>query len=104
MVIDEATDRAFDRYRDMLSNKGVRAYNSAAEDFSKLLKNVQLSHCLWMCDECTKLENKHWSIDKKSRWLGFVQAVIIMHGLTTINAERNITRPWFTGVDTPTKA
>lgn len=29
MVIDEATDRAFDRYRDMLINKGVRAWNSA---------------------------------------------------------------------------
>lgn len=97
MVIDEATDKAFDRYRDMLTNRGVHPYNHANEDFHKLPRLAQLEHVYWMCDEVLKLENRHWSIDKKSRWLGFVQCVLIMNGLTTIEKERNITRPWFTG-------
>lgn len=95
MVIDEATDKAFDRYRDMLTNKGIQPYNHADKDFSKLTRKEQLEHAYWMCDTIQKFENRHYSLDKKSRWLGFVQCVLIMHGLTGIEAERNITRPWF---------
>lgn len=97
MVIDKATELAFDRYRDMLTNKGIKPYNYADREFHKLTKIEQLSHAYWMCDECLKHTTSHWSIDKKSRWLGFVQCVLIMHGITTLEAERNITRPWFTG-------
>jgi len=95
MVIDEATDKAFDRYRDMLTNRGVHPYNHADKDFSKLTRKEQLEHAYWMCDEVLKLENRHWSVDKRHRWLGFCQAVLIINGLTTIEKERNITRPWF---------
>lgn len=96
MVIDQATEMAFDRYREMLSNKGYTAKNHVNNGvFYNLLPREQLEHALWMCEECLKYDNKHWSIDKSSRWLGFVQCVLIMRGLTTINAERNITRSWF---------
>lgn len=103
MVIEKATEQAFDRYRDMLINKGAKAKNLAEEDFHKLTKNDQLNHALWMCDECLSMTTNHWSVDKKSRWLGFIQAVLITNGLTTIQAERDITRPWFKRIDNAIK-
>lgn len=98
MTIDEATEQAFHRYRDLLINKGYSAENHSAEaHWEKLSKRDQLAHALWMCDAILSFENRHYSVDKKSRWLGFVQATLIINGLTSIESERNITRPWFTG-------
>lgn len=31
--------------------------------------------------------------DKVQRWLGFVQAGVVLHGRTTVQAERDFTRP-----------
>ena len=36
-----------------------------------------------------------YPIDKLSRWLGFVQAVLTMRGLVTVQGERDFSRPLF---------
>ena len=36
-----------------------------------------------------------WPIDKSSRWIGFIQAGVIDHKLTSIEKERNFSRPLF---------
>ncbi len=40
-------------------------------------------------------------IVKISRWLGYVQGVLIERGLTTVEAERDWTRPLFRPLDFP---
>lgn len=42
-----------------------------------------------------KIVVSDWPVDKMSRWLGFAQAGIIAKGFTTIDDERDLTRPFF---------
>ncbi len=97
LTIDQATQAAFARYNNMLETKGVEFANYWDKKFSTLSKWDQLAHCRWMAQHQMKPETAHFSIDKKSRWLGFIQGVLIVYGITDIETERNITRPWFTG-------
>jgi hypothetical protein len=41
-----------------------------------------------------------WSVDKTSRWLGFIQYYIISQNLTTLEKEIKFSRPIFDSVDT----
>lgn len=91
MTIDQATIEAFKRYKAMIETKGVRP----ADHSDDPKKSVSLEHALFMCNEMTHPKTTHFSLDKKSRWLGFVQCILITNGLTTVKQERNITRPWF---------
>lgn len=53
-----------------------------------------ISNLRWMCR--TALENIGSDpIDKLSRWLGFVQGTLVMHGLAAVDAEREFSRPLF---------
>lgn len=97
MTIDNATLKAFEHYREMLGSRGVTATNHESHTWTELSKHQQHEHCAWMCEYMLSPLTKHYSIDKKSRWLGFIQGVLICNGMTTIDAERDITRPWFTG-------
>lgn len=94
-MIDENTNKAFQYYLDQhLKSYTANNYSERA-DFWTLGKRQHMEHAKWMCLEVLKPENAHYSIDKKSRWLGFVQALIILNGYSTIKEERDITRPWF---------
>ena len=42
-----------------------------------------------------KIVENNWPVDKMNRWLGFAQAGVIAKGFTTIDAERDLTRPYF---------
>ncbi len=97
MTIDEATTLAFSTYANFIIGKiGDKPKNlSEVDDWSKLPKTDQLAHALWMCQELMRPATAHYSIDKRSRWLGFIQGVLIINGYKSINTERNITRPWF---------
>jgi len=48
------------------------------------------NHLSWMLDQIPSLE-----FGKACRWLGFVQGILIGQGLTTVEAERDFTRPFF---------
>ena len=96
LTIDQATQAAFARYNMMIDAKGIAPENFSDKKFSSLTKAQQFAHCRWMAQHQMHPAQAHHSIDKKSRWLGFIQGVLIVHGLTEIDAERNITRPWFT--------
>lgn len=48
-----------------------------------------------MMSEIVKNHRK-WPKDKSGRWLGYVQAILIeVEGVTTVDAERDYTRPFF---------
>ncbi len=52
------------------------------------------AHLLWMIDQ---LRTEAMSLTKKHRWLGFIQGVVIVHGLTQVSQERDFTRAIFAG-------
>lgn len=50
-------------------------------------------HLLWMLDEIDDVIVDEF---KAHRWVSFVQAMLIADGWTTVGAERNFTRGYFT--------
>lgn len=67
------------------------------DNFSFSAPVDQLQHCAWMMEELiSRGKTEILEVDKMARWIGFVQAALIIHGVTTINKERDRTRPWFT--------
>lgn len=52
-------------------------------------------HLLWMLYQI--YDDKLSSRTKAHRWLGYVQAMLIMQGVTTVDIERNKTRDIFNG-------
>ncbi len=76
-----ATFHMFQRYKEILQN----------QDFDGPDKTSS-AHLRWMCDEAL---GSDYPIDKLSRWLGFVQGVLIMQNVTTVEAERDYSRPLF---------
>ncbi len=55
------------------------------------------------CEEKTRLlnmiktlkSNSDWPDLKVGKWLGFIEGVLISKGITTVDKERDITRPIF---------
>lgn len=91
-VIDGSL-KAFTRYRDMLRAKGAKPVNETEKPDGD---PTSLNHLLWMCEFCLKNISigGGMSTDKFSRWMGYIQGVMIMRKLTTVEDERNTTRPW----------
>lgn len=89
--------KAVDRYIGLLEGKGVKPDNCTLDDSKD---PTSLPHILWMCKELKTKIVPHlgtgFSVDKYSRWLGFIQGILIAKGLTTVKAERDVTRSWFT--------
>lgn len=90
-MIIEGTISAFERYKTLLETKKAKALDLSDDD------PTSLNHLLWMCNTMIKnlKTDPAYPIDKASRWLGFVQGILIAKKLTTVKDERNITRPWF---------
>ena len=101
MSIEVGTLKAINRYVEMLEAKGIQPVNHT------LIENgdpTSLPHVHWMCKELQKkivpYAGNGFEISKFSRWTGFIQAILIVKGLTTVQAERDVTRPWFTMPET----
>lgn len=73
-----ATRRLAYRYVGMIS------VNKLDEELKKQLQ--------WMCNVIIT-EDMH--IDKMSRWLGYIQGTLITLGFTTVDEERDVSRPMF---------
>lgn len=105
MTIYEEHIKALEFYRDQIPQWANEKYvgrviptNFSEMEFPLLTKREQLCHCVWMTEEMLRMikkENGNIAIDKIARWTGFIQGVIIVHGLTSIANERERTRPWF---------
>lgn len=101
MSIELGTLKAVKRYIDIIQVKNVKPVNHT------VIENgdpTSLEHILWMCKELEKKIVPHtgtgFSVDKFSRWTGFIQGILISKGLTTVQAERDVTRPWFNPIET----
>lgn len=83
--VAKASVTLFERYSAVL--KPLPEFDSTVDGCSR-------EHLLWMCQ--TAIENAtSWPVDKLSRWLGFVQGVLTLRGLLTVDGEREFSRPLF---------
>lgn len=85
---------ALNRYKKMLEDRKIVAKNEVETN------PLSLPHAFWMINEALAVYKKTpntYPLDKYSRWLGFIQAILVLHKVTSVKAERDITRPWFTG-------
>ena len=81
-------------YKDMLEQRGYSPINLADSE------PTSVDHLLWMCVEAIRMidQDKYVRIDKVSRWLGYIQGVLVCNGMLDVAEERERTRPIFTGV------
>lgn len=94
-VHDEGSLLAFEHYADMLRLKGFEPKNHTLIPDGDA---THPEHLLWMCEECNPMvrdDGQGMSVGKYSRWLGFIQGCLICQGWTTVEEERNRTRPWY---------
>jgi hypothetical protein len=75
------------RYDEILEAQGAEMQHAPEPGTS-------LGHLRWMLH---KILNADVIGEQAHRWLGFVQGVMIVQGLTTVTEERNHTRPYFKG-------
>ena len=52
-------------------------------------------HLIWMLNQIA--DEKLTNNNQAHRWLGFIQCVLVMKGVTTVKEERSFTRPIFKG-------
>jgi hypothetical protein len=98
-TVEHGSAMAFTRYIKMLERDKFKPLNHTLITEGD---PTHPEHLLWMCHEA--LKNIHMmsggmSVDKYSRWLGYVQGCLIMQNYTTVEKERDITRPWLAGKD-----
>lgn len=91
--IEEGSVKAFKRYKEMIEKKGIKPSDETLKDNGD---TTSLGHILFMCNKCINSIEKgsEMSVDKYSRWLGYIQGILIMRGMTSVENERNTTRPW----------
>ena len=62
--------------------------------------NTDPNHLINLCNEAILKYDEFYRLDndnsKVNRWLGFVQGIIIFNGISTVDIERNFTRPYLT--------
>ena len=63
--------------------------------FKRYLNEFKLEHDLKLLTEKGILEKDNYPIDKLNRWLGYIQAHVIISGQTTVEQERTFSRPLF---------
>jgi hypothetical protein len=84
--VQQVTLELFVRYAHILETTTEPVHSS--------VQGCGLEHLLWMC-ETARAQGPTWPLDKLSRWLGFVQGVMTLQGLLTVEGEREFTRPMF---------
>lgn len=84
ITVFDVTKLLAKRYKDMLQDK---------KDIDNNLGKTSNANLLWMCDRI--LEDDSMPEDKISRWIGFIQGVMAVKGYTTVDEERDFSRPLF---------
>lgn len=96
---EQGTLNAVNRYIEMINGKGVT--NAVNHTETENGDPTHLEHLLWMLNtlkiKVVPGAANGFDVAKYSRWLGFIQGVLICKKMTTVENERNVTRPWFQG-------
>ena len=57
---------------------------------------TKTSHLIWMLESIR--DNSEMSLTKKHRWLGYIQGIMVSHGILDVVEERDSTREIFRGL------
>lgn len=60
------------------------------------IENANRSHLIWMCNEIIKNQNK-WNERKLHRWVGYIQGVLVVNQITTVDVQRELVTLVMTG-------
>lgn len=88
MTVFEVHQQLALRYKAMI-DLAIENKKSGPNIFRMTFPNL-----LWMIDRICE-EGALWPIDKVARWIGFIQCAVVQTGLTTVDDERNFSRPLF---------
>lgn len=99
-MVREATSEEYYRYKSKIVHEKfypeiLRRYVSILgcdKYYQKPDDPCSNEHLLWMIIE---LDRSDIPDETKHRWLGYIQGVMISRNLTTLETERNLTRPYF---------
>lgn len=74
----------------------INRYDGMLSVFTQIVEcrqqpGTEPCHLRWMLRELSSFTDA----GKAGRWLGFVQGLLIERGLTTVQTERDFTRPYF---------
>lgn len=76
------------RYLDIIQNNKKEQPENFPDN-----EKTSLDNLCWMCDRI--ITSSDMPVDKISRWIGFIQGVLVCRGLTTCDVERDFSRPIF---------
>ena len=83
--------KLFEHYKDLISTVVLT------------IKDVEMgdaAHLINLCDEAILKYDEFFCLDgdnsKINRWLGYIQGILIANGITTVQEERDFTRPYLT--------
>lgn len=94
----------FQKYHEMLANESplpISAQKLTATQFAEKAGTVGpvagMSHVMWMCEEAQQFVAEG-RVEKAMRWLGFIQGVLWMSQVRTLNELKDDSKPT-TGMD-----
>lgn len=87
VTVRSATKVLFERYIRIIREGApvVETYGPA---------ETSCDHLTWMCVRALENLDK-WPEDKLSRWLGYVQGVLTVRHIISVDEEREVSRPLF---------
>lgn len=83
-TLDEAHTIMFQRYINIIQNSVSSTMNLEEEDINQLINLAKLAI------------KEQLPLDKKARWLGYIQGVLASARVINIKEERDFSRPLFT--------
>lgn len=86
-MVPDATKDMFARYLTVIEAQ-------AHDPYPNIDPKLSLVNLAWICKEGSQSVHT-LPIDKTSRWLGFVQGCLAMRGLSSVDTERDVSRPLF---------
>jgi hypothetical protein len=84
----ETLNRVIGKYREFFSGLVFNIGRRMSYDVNSPNKKVILGHCLWMIGEMMVFV-ENGKIEKAMRWLGFLQACLLLTGHFTLSDLRN---------------
>ena len=82
----------------MLMSKFIQDANyQVIVHLEEVIKNTSFKEKEHIEDMLITMKNNNhtWSIDKTSRWIGFIQGVLFMNKILDLSEERDFTRPLY---------
>lgn len=83
-----------------LFNHYISIIKDNEEYINSQVRTTNATDMIRLCNEAIELYDEFYLLDgdnsKVNRWLGYIQGILITINLTTIEDQRNFTRPYLT--------